>query len=306
MKKVYITPRSITKDGHPSLEKLEDVGFELILGPPGQQPSEEDQFRIVPDCVAYLAGIEPIRATLLETAKNLKVISRNGIGIDNIDIEAAKRLGIKVKIAPGSFAQSVAELAIGLIFNSFRSIPLSNKYVKEGEWARADKGIELDKKILGIIGCGNIGKRVIKMALGLGMNVLGYDLYPDKDFNPGNNFKYTDFEEILTKSDVISLHCPPGDKPLINEETIGKMKEGIFIINTARALLVDEKAILSALNSGNVMMYATDVYELEPPELTDLITHERTICTPHIGGYTIESVDRSTEMAVDNILKEFI
>ncbi len=303
MNKVYITPRSITRQGHPSLEKLKEAGFKLILGPSGQQPSEEEQLKILPECVAYLAGIEPIRENILKAAKNLKIISRNGVGIDNIDLQAAERLGIKVKIAAASNAQGVAELAMGLIFSSIRLIPICNSFMKKGEWHR-EKGIELEGKILGIVGCGNIGKRVIKMALGIGMKVIGYDLYPDKSFNPGKNFKYTNIDEIYEKAVIISLHSPPGKTPLINAKSITKMQEGVIIINTARAPLVEEKAILEALNQRKVAVYATDVYSREPPKLNELISHKYTICTPHIGGYTSESVDRAAEAAVDNIIKE--
>lgn len=302
MKKIYITPRSITREGHPSLKKLKEAGFELIFGPPGQQPSEEEQLKILPECIAYLAGIEPIKDNILKVAKNLKIISRNGVGIDNIDLKAAERLGIKVKIAAASNAQGVAELAIGLIFSSIRLIPICNTYMKKGEWHR-EKGIELEGKTLGIIGCGNIGKKVIKMALGIGMRVLGYDLYANETFSPGNNFNYTDIDQIFEKADIISLHSPPSDKPIINNESLAKMKRGIIVINTARAALVDEKAMVEALNERKVAVYATDVYTREPPELNELINHKFTICTPHIGGYTSESIDRAAEAAVDNIIK---
>ncbi len=303
MNKIYITPRSITKSGHASLEKLKKAGFELIFGPPGQQPTEEDQLKILPDCVAYLAGIEPITEKILTVAKKLKIISRNGVGIDNIDMKAAESLGIKVKIAAASNAQGVAELAIALIFSSIRSIPICNSYMKKGVWHR-ENGMELEGKILGIIGCGNIGRRVIKMALGIGMNVLGFDLYPDKSFHPHNRFKYTTLEDIYEKSDIISLHVPPSENPIINPDSIRKMKKGIIIVNTARAPLVDEAAMVKALNERKIFVYATDVYAKEPPGIDDLISHERTICTPHIGGYTSESIDRAAEAAVDNIIKE--
>ncbi len=302
MKKVYITPRSITQNGHPSLEKLKRAGFSLVYGPSGQQPSEEEQLKILPECVAYLAGIEPIRSNVLKVAKNLKIISRNGVGIDNIDLKAAGRLGIKVKIATIANSQGVAELAITLIFCSVRSIINCNAHMKNGEWIR-EKGMEVEGKTLGIIGCGNIGKRVIKMAIGIGLKVIGYDLYPDESFNPNNNFKYTDLNGIFEHSDIISLHSPPSAKPMINKDSIMKMKNGVIIINTARASLVDELALLNALNDGKVAKYATDVYNREPPGLNELIIHEKTICTPHIGGYTTESIDRAAEMAVDNIIK---
>ena len=259
----------------------------------------------MPECVAYLAGIEPIRANVLEAAINLKIISRNGVGIENIDLEAAKRLGIKIRIANAANSQGVAELAMAFIFSAARSINSCNTSMKKGKWIR-EKGLELEDKILGIIGCGNIGKKVAQMATGIGMGVLGYDLYRDISFNPNQHFKFVDLDELFKHSDIISLHCPPSEKPLINKDTIMKMKDGIILINTARASLVDESALLDALDKGKVAKYAIDVYNKEPPGLNKLIIHEKTICTPHIGGYTTESIDRAAEMAVDNIIEELL
>jgi D-3-phosphoglycerate dehydrogenase len=257
----------------------------------------------LPECVGYLAGIEPIGERVLKAAKNLKVISRNGVGIDNIDLKAAKQLGIAIRVADAANSQGVAELAMAFIFLTTRSICSSNTHMKEGQWRR-EKGIELEGKVLGIIGCGNIGKKVARMATGIGMGVLGYDLYPDISFSPNQRFKFVKLDELFRHVDIITLHCPPCEIPIINKDSIMKMKEGIILINTARASLVDESALLEALNSRKIAKYATDVYNNEPPKLNELITHEMTICTPHIGGYTKESIDRAAEMAVDNLLKE--
>jgi D-3-phosphoglycerate dehydrogenase len=304
MKKVYITPRSITKNGHPSLKKLEKEGFELIFAKPGVQPTEEDQLRILPQCEAYLAGIEPISRKVLKKSKNLRIISRNGVGIDNIDLNAVNELGIKIKIAAGSNAQGVAELTMALIFSSVRSIPFCNNQLKKGMWFR-EKGMEIANKTLGVIGIGNIGKKVCKMALSLGMKILAYDLYIDKNFNPSPSFNFTSLQVLFKESDIITLHCPPTDKPLIDKSAIDQMKDGIILINTARAKVVDNNEILKGLNSGKIRIYATDVYQNEPPQLDDLLKHEKTIITPHIGGYTIESINRAAETAVNNIINFF-
>jgi D-3-phosphoglycerate dehydrogenase len=301
MKKVYIGSRTLTLKGHPALNRLQDAGFELIFGPPGKRPSEEDHLKILPECIAYLAGTEKISEKVLRSSKNLKVISRNGVGINNIDLKVARELGIEVTITPGSNAQGVAELAITLLLTAVRSVPTQNKDLKMGEWNRL-KGIEIERKTLGVLGVGNIGKRVITMALGLGMKVLGYDLYPDSSFHPSNDFKFVDLQEILSSSDIISVHIPPGDKPIIDKEALSMMKDGVYIINTARAEVVDELEIVKALDNNKVQIYATDVYKKEPPEVDDLISHPKTICTPHIGAYTEESINRAVEAAVDNIL----
>jgi D-3-phosphoglycerate dehydrogenase len=304
MGKVYITPRSITKNGHPSLKRLEKAGLELIFAKPGIQPTEKDQLEILPKCIAYLAGIEPIREIVLKAAKNLKIISRNGVGTENIDLEAAKRLNIDVRIAPLANAQGVAELAIALLFIAARSISQSNSAMKQGIWKRI-MGIELEQKTLGVIGCGNIGKRTITIALSLNMKVIGFDLERDAHFHPSPRFKYSSLEELFRDSDFISLHCPPAKKPMIDDNAIELMKDGVILINTARAAVVDERAVLKGLNSGKIKVYATDVYNDEPPKLNELLSHENVICTPHIGGYTVESINRAMEVAVDNILTKF-
>lgn len=302
MKKVYIGSRTLTLKGHSALSRLQDAGFELIFGPPGKQPSEEDQLKFLPECIAYLAGTERISEKVLRSSKRLKVISRNGVGINNIDLKVAQELGIEVTITPGANAEGVAELAITLLLTAVRSVPTQNKDLKMGEWNRL-KGIEIARKTLGVLGVGNIGKRVITMALGLGMKVLGYDLYPDSSFHPSNDFKFVDLQEILSSSDIISVHIPPGDKPIIDKKALSMMKDGVYIINTARAEVVDELEIVKALDNNKVQIYATDVYKKEPPEVDDLISHPKTICTPHIGAYTEESINRAVEAAVDNILK---
>ena len=302
MEKILITPRSLSKNGHPALDDLRDAGYEVVYGTPGKQPSEEELMAILPECCGYLAGVEPVSGNVLRKCEKLKVISRNGVGIDNVDLTAAEEMGISVEKAAGTNSRGVAELAITLLLAGIRSVPYSTKHLKSGGWERR-KGFEVEGKTLGIIGCGQIGKYTAKMALGLDMKVMAYDLYPDAGFKPSSEFSYASIEEIFAQADVISLHCPPGDKPLIDTDTLGSMKDGVYLINTARAGLVDEAAVVAALDSGKLFGMATDVFPKEPPELSALIAHDKVITTPHIGGFTTESVDRATQTAVDNILK---
>jgi D-3-phosphoglycerate dehydrogenase len=301
MEKVYIGSRTLTLNGHPALKKLEDAGLELIFGPAGERPTEEEQLRVLPECVAYLAGTEKISKKVLMASKRLKIISRNGVGIENIDLDTAQSLGIAVMITPGANAQGVAELTMALMLSAIRFIPLHHVDLKRGKWERL-MGNELQNKILGVIGTGNIGKKVIEITLGLGMKVLGYDLFPDPSFNPSREFIYVGLEEIFQSSDIISLHIPSQGRPILDKDAFSLMKDGIYIINTARAELIDELELLRALNSKKVKIYATDVYSQEPPDINELISHPRTICTPHIGAYTEESINQSVEIAVENIL----
>jgi len=305
MDRILITPRSLTRDGHPSLDQLKKAGFELLFSTPGKQPTEDELLKLLPGCVGYLAGVEKISVNVLENAKGLRVISRNGSGIDNIDQDSAKRLGIKICKTEGANARGVAELTVGLMFSLVRAIPFHDIKMKDQQWERR-KGIELQGRTFGLLGCGKIGKEVALMSCGIGMKVLAYRRNPDLDFLPSDKFKWVSFEELLKSSDIISIHRPaePDGKPVINKEVLEKMKKGVFIINTSRASLIDEKAILDALNSGQVTGFATDVYYKEPPEEYTLVKHDRVISTPHLGGYTDESVDRATTEAVENLLKE--
>jgi D-3-phosphoglycerate dehydrogenase / 2-oxoglutarate reductase len=308
MNKILVTPRSLTLAGDPALDLLRDAGLEVIFCTPGKQPDEEELISLLPGCIGYLAGVEKISAGTLEAAADLKVISRNGVGVDNVDLKAAEKLGIQVKKAAGANARGVAELAITLILTGIRHVSWSDAVIKKGDWQRK-RGIEVAGKTLGVVGCGMIGKITSYLALGLGMNVLAYDLFPDKSFSPRSSgperyFKFAALDDVYAGSDFISLHCPPPDdgKALINKDILAGMKQGVFIVNTARAALVDNADLLESLESGKLSGYATDVYETEPPGEDPLLKHENVITTPHIGGFTEESVSGATRAAVGNLL----
>ena len=301
---ILVSPRSLTTAGHPALARLQDAGYELVFTTPGQQPTTDELLQRLPGCVGYLAGVEDIDARVLEAARGLRVISRNGVGTNNVDMEAAGRLGIKVCTTPGANARGVAELAMAHLLSLARWVPFSDHALKAGGWQRR-KGIEVCGKTLGLIGCGHVGRLVARFALGMDMRVLAYDMMPDATFAPSPQFHFVPLADVIGQSDVISLHCPAlgTGQPLINAETLASMKRGVFLINTARAELVDPAALAAALQSGQVAGAAVDVYLSEPPTGDALVASDRVVATPHIGGFTGESVDRAVEMAVDNLLQ---
>lgn len=302
MNKILVTPRSITKNGHLALQSLTDSGYEIVFSTPGVQADEDELIGLLPGCVGYLAGVEKVSARVLEAAPSLKVISRNGTGIDNIDLEAAQRLGIKVCRAEGANARGVAELALAMMLSLARSIPFGDAAIKSNGWERR-QGVEMEGRSLGIIGCGQIGKLVAGFGLALGMRVSAYDICKDESFKPSNRFAYAELEKVLAESDFISLHCPPKrGKPIIDEAAIAGMKKGVYIINTARAGLLDEEAVLRAIGNGHISGVATDVFENEPPSAGDFISSDRVITSPHIGGFTVESVSRAVTVAVENLI----
>lgn len=293
----------MTQNGHVSLSRLERAGYTVVLSPAGRFPTEGELTQLLPDCVGFLAGVEPVTAKVLESARSLRVISRNGSGLDNIDLDAARKLNIEVCSAEGANARGVAELTMALILSVTRTIPYSDARLKQGGWKRK-QGIELRGRTLGLIGCGSIGREVACLALGFGMRVLAYDPVRTDFLGPSLPFHYGSLDDVLSQSDIVSLHCPPlpGGEALVCAHTIGRMKRGVYIINTARGTLLQEDDVLEAIKGGHVAGLAVDVFRTEPPDEIELLRHENVIATPHIGGFTNESVDRAMESAVDNLL----
>lgn len=301
---ILVTPRSVTRDGHPSLDRLRAAGFPVVLCRPGVAPDEEELRTLLPGCVGYLAGIERISARALETADRLRVISRNGTGTDAIDFSATERLGITVLRAEGANARGVAELAIAHLLALARGIPAADAAIKSGGWARPAVGMELEGRTLGLVGCGRVGRLVAHLALGLGLRVLAFDPQPSKDLPVDPAFHLVSLEELLADSDFISLHCPPAADggPVIDAAALARLKPGAFLLNTARHELVEPDAALDALNDGRLAGLAIDVFDTEPPTDRRLASHPRVVATPHLGGYTRESIDRAMTQAVENLM----
>ncbi len=302
--RILITPRSLSKGGHPLLRRLTDAGYDLVFPSPGAQPTEAQLEAVIGDAVGWLAGVERIDAALLARAGKLRVISRNGTGVDAIDLDAAAARGIAVRRAEGANARGVAELAFGHLLCAARGIAAGDAEVKAGRWTR-QKGFELDGRTLGIVGCGRIGKLVAGFAVAFDMRVLAHDPLPDPSFAPGPGFAWAPLAQVLVSSDVVSLHAAPspGGGPLLDAGGIGALRRGAIVVNTARQALVDEAAMAAALRDGRVAAYTLDAFEHEPPEDLSLVRMREVIATPHLGGFTDESVDRATAVAVDNLLE---
>ena len=302
MNRILITPRSLTQNPDPALQRLVADGYELVFSRAGETPDEAALLDLLPGCVGWLAGVEPVSARVLEAATGLRAISRNGSGSDNLPLETARRLGIQVLRAGGANARGVAELAVGLLLASLRHVPEHSATLKAGAWRRRP-GIEIENRTLGLIGCGAIGRLVARFALALDARVRAFDPFPDPGFAPAGDFDWVSFEQVLEESEMLSLHCPIAlnGRPMLDEAAIGRLHSGCHVVNTARAALVDEAAMLSALERDHVRVYATDVFAVEPPVMSPLLAHPRVITTPHIGGLTAESVSRATLAAVENL-----
>jgi len=243
---------------------------------------------------------------LLMQGRNLQVVGRMGVGVDNIDLESARELGIQVVNSPTATTIAVAELTLALMLDLARMTPQADVAMKQGEWAKkALRGTELFGKTLGIIGIGRIGQAVAKRASGFGMRVIGVDTFltPDRILERGA--KPASLEEILAESDYISIHVPLNEdtRGLINRETIGKMKDGVRIICAARGGIILEADLLEGLNAGKVAGAGLDVFEVEPPGAIPLVSHPRVVTTPHIGAQTVEAQDRAAVDIASEVLR---
>lgn len=239
-------------------------------------------------------------------AGRLKLIIRGGVGVDNIDVKYAEEKGIAVRNTPRASSDAVAELALAHMLSIARFISLAGHTMRAGRWEKkAYKGIELTGRTVGIVGYGRIGQALGKRCQALGMNVLAYDIYQVPELVCAT-MKYVELDELLEKSDIISLHVPslPG-QPFVNEETLAKMKDGVILINTSRGTNVDEDALLQALESGKVYGAGLDVFAEEPANNAALYGHPHVSSTPHIGASTVEAQQRIGAEIVDIICKQF-
>ena len=301
--RILITPRSLSKGGHPGLQPLVDAGFELVFPTPGATPGEAELVTAIKGCDGWLAGVEPVSEAVIAAADRLRVISRNGTGVDNLPMAVVEARQIAVKRAEGTNARGVAELTLTLTLAALRDLVPTHNGIVAGSWPRRI-GRELLGAEVAVIGLGAIGAAFSDFALALGAHVRGVDPVAPADRVVHPAFHRCDRAEALDGAEIVSLHAPmPGDgKPLLGPAEIASVARGAVVVNTARAGLVDEAAMLAALDSGQVGAYATDVFETEPPAPSALLAHPRVILTSHIGGFTVESVDRTTKRAVDNLL----
>jgi D-3-phosphoglycerate dehydrogenase / 2-oxoglutarate reductase len=250
-----------------------------------------------------VVGLVGVTAETVKGAVNLKAVIKHGVGIDNIDMAACNAAKIPVCNTPAANSDAVAELAVGLMFSMARLIPQGHLSVTSGGWDRRI-GTQLGGKTLGIVGLGNIGKRLAKLALGLGMEVVACDMFPDEEFAKAHGVSLLSLSDLLQQSDYVSLHVFGGkdNAALINAETIQKMKTGARLINLARGEVVDLDAVAAALSGGKLAAVAIDAYIQEPPDVKHpVFSHPNAIFTPHSGADTIESVENMSLMVIEDI-----
>ena len=311
----------LANDGiHPDGKTLlEEANYQVDT----EKVAQEDLPEVLPAYdVIIIRSATKVRKDLIDACPNLKIIARAGVGLDNIDVEYAREKGIAVFNTPAASSESVAELVFTHMFNLARFVHQSNRdLVKDdanfkGLKKAYSKGIQLRGKTLGIIGFGRIGQEVARIGLGMGMNVLATDpmvdtvdidlnLYATDAVRLTVKVETVDFEEVLAKSHFLTFHVPGIGRSLLGAEEIAKMRNGAFVINTARGGIADEQALVDALNSGKLGGVALDVFENEPTPRADLLQHPNASVTPHIGASTVEAQANIGRELADKILNHF-
>lgn len=297
---ILITTSSFETD-IPEIRALKQAGYAVVLNPHGRRLTETEVGTLLgPDIVGMIAGVEPLTRAVLEKAKNLRVISRCGAGLDSVDVEAARDRNIAVYNTPEAPAAAVAELTIGLMLDVLRGLSRQDRDMRQRKWTRPTGGL-LSACTVGLVGFGNIGQRVANILHGFGACVLAHDSRAESLSTA--NVTLASFEQILKTSDIVSLHIPYTlqTRHLLNRETLGLMKKGSILVNTARGGLVDEDALADALSSGSLAGAALDVYETEP-YTGRLTTLDTVVLTSHTGSCARETRTLQETEAVRNLL----
>lgn len=304
--KVYVTSRTfglVVPDG---IRLLRDLA-EVERNPYGRPMGEGELIAALKDVDGVILGMDRLTRKVIYEADRLRVVGRHGVGFENIDLKAASERGVIVTYTPHANADAVADHTLALVLSLLRKIPEANASMKAGRWEGGRFiGLELSSKTLGVIGLGEIGRRVAKRARGFDMKVIYYDLFRKVDLEKELGLTYTPLNLLLSEADVVSIHIPSTaeTRGMIGGRELSLMKKGAFLINTARGSIVDEDALIRALKEGRIAGAALDVFDKEPPDPdSPLLKLDNVILTPHIAGYTIEAIRRMDLAVASDVVK---
>jgi D-3-phosphoglycerate dehydrogenase len=304
MYKVLVTARIFGHLSDTSFDIFRNSGFEVVQNPyRGKGLSENQLIEVIGGVHGLLTGVDQVTAKFMRAADQLKVISKFGTGVDNIDVKAATQNGIIVTNAPGMNSDAVADMAFSLMLAISRKVPFAFDQVKKGQWPLI-VGTEIWRKTLGVIGLGQIGKRVAIRAGGFNMKVLANEIYPDEKFVQEHGIQLVPLNRMLQESDFVSIHVPftSETKDLIKAAQLEMMRPTAYLINTARGGIVDEDALYDALQSGELAGAAFDVFKEEPLKKKVLIQLDNFIATPHISPFTKEAIENMETLSAQNII----
>lgn len=302
--RVLVTSTSYGKNDPRLKAELEAMVGEVIYNPTGKPLSSPEVARLLPGVDGYIAGLDVIDRSALQRAERLKVIARYGVGVDSVDLQAAKELGIIVTNTPGANSVSVAELTIALMLGLARQVTEAVSASRAGRFPRL-AGITLEGKAVGIIGLGAIGRQLARRLVGFDCRLMAHEPYPDLPFARDHQIELVHLDVLLGQADFVSLHLPllPETRGMVNAAFLEAMKPGAYLVNTARGELVDEAALLDALKSGHVRGAALDAFAKEPPDPGNpLLALPQVIATPHLGAQTDGATNAMGWLALQDCL----
>lgn len=304
-KKILIALQSYGEYSDRPFELLREAGVELVVNDLKHRLVREEIVKLGKDCEGIVAGVEPYDQTVLDQLPKLECLSRCGVGIDNIDLELAKKRNIAVLNTPNVVIQPVAEMAVAMTFDLLRQLTVNTNNLRSKNWKKLPGGLLAGRKV-GVIGLGRIGKRTAELFKALKADVFGFDLFPDKAWLDQQDIKLVSLDDLLATVDVVSLHVSMSkENPFVlNKEMLQKMKEGSLLINTSRGQAVDEAALYEVLSSGHLAGAGLDVFPKEPYQ-GRLLELSNVILTPHVSTLTKESRAQMETEAVENILRYF-
>ena len=297
MNKIAITSTSFGEYDSEPLDILKNAGFEVKLNSYKRKLSDGEVVEFCKDAVGIVAGTENLGDAILRKLPYIKVISRCGTGLDNVDLDAAKRLGIKIFNTPDIPTWAVAELTVGLVLDLMRKISLMNKELHNGLWQKRMGNLLYQKKV-GIIGFGRIGRKVCALLMAFGCEVSYFDIKKEKEIT---GVKRLELDELLGISDIVTIHVSSSSR-LLDKDKINIMKKGAWLVNISRGGVVDENALYLALKRSHLAGAALDVFEQEPYK-GSLAQLDNVVLTPHIGSYAKETRVKMEREAVENLIK---
>lgn len=301
---VLVTPRSFGAHDPDIRRELEGAVGKVRYNTRGRALTADELQEEVGDVDGLIAGLDQINSSVFDAAVRLKVVARYGVGVSNVDLDAAHRHGVVVTNTPGANSEAVAELTVGFLFALARSIAQANAAVHAGRWTPTE-GVEVAGRTLGILGAGRIGLAVARRAAALGCTVLAYDPYAEPAVVSAAGARPVSLQQLLAESDFLSLHLPVTEdtRGMVDAAFLAQARPGVMLINTARGELIDEEDLLQALDSAQVSAAALDTLTHEPvPPDSPLLRHDRVLVTPHMGAHTREATNAMGRMATHDLI----
>ena len=296
--RVLIGSRSFGTTFPEHFDALRDAGFEVLPNEHGRAYRAAELLERLPEVDVIVTGTDELTAEVIAAAPRLRAIVKHGVGLDSVDVEAARARGVTVTATTGAMHDSVADLAMALLLAVARAVVPAHLGVVAGEW-RPTTGMELRDRTLGLVGLGRIGRELAVRAQAFGMDVRAHDPYPDEAWAAGHGVVLGTLDDVIAAADVVSLHAPGGpDGPLLDAARIGRLRAGAIVINTSRGSLVDEAALARALREGRLAGAGLDVFADEPPTGSPLLELDTVVLTPHVGGRTTDAQRRMGEQCV--------